>query len=132
VRESALQLGRSEGLQFVATADDEGNGLDRACSYLVQGRVPVSSFWTLVAVDEAWTSVVAPQTDGALRSSQIIRENDGNFIIHVGTQLRPGNWLELAGEGPFALAITLYDTTALSGFNAADMHMPSLRREACR
>lgn len=132
VRESAFQLGRSEGLQFVATADDGGDALDRACTYIVEGRVPVSAFWTLAAVDDAWTGVAAPDTDGALRSSQVIRENDGSFIIHVGTQLRSGNWMELAGAGPFSLVLTLYDTTALSGFNAADMHMPALRREACR
>ncbi len=131
VRESALQLGRSEGMQFVATADGNGDPLDRACSYRLEGRVPVSTFWTLVAVDSDWTNLAAPDTDGALRSSQVVRNNDGSFTIYVGTALRPGNWLELAGEGPFSLALTLYDTTALSGFNA-DMRLPSIVREGCR
>lgn len=132
VRESALQLGRAEGLQFVATTDSEGNGLDRSCSYVVEGRVPVSAFWSLVAVDEAWTNLAAPDGDGALRSSQVARENDGRFIIHVGTQLRSGNWMELTGEGAFSLALSLYDTTALSGFNASDMRLPTITIEGCR
>src|SRR5690606_12247799 len=53
-REAALQMGRSEGLVFVATSDSAGAPLDRACSYRVDGHVPVSTFWTLVAVDEDW------------------------------------------------------------------------------
>lgn len=131
VRESALQLGRAEGLQFVATTDDGGEPLRLDCTYVLAGRVPVSTFWTLVAVDPAWTNLAAADTDGALRSSQLARNNDGSFTIHVGTALRPGNWLELTGSGPMTLALTLYDTTALSGFSADDMRLPTITLEGC-
>jgi hypothetical protein len=40
-------------------------------------------------------------------------------------------WLELAGSGTFSLVLTLYDTTALSSFAAADMTMPSITMEDC-
>ena len=131
VRESALQLGRAEGLQFVATTDDSGEALDLSCSYTVTGRVPVSTFWTIVAVDADWTNLAAPDTDGAMRSSEIARNNDGSFTLHVGTALHPGNWLELTGLGPMSLVLTLYDTTALSGFSADDMRLPRIIRETC-
>lgn len=131
VRESALQLGRAEGLQFVATTDDSGDALDLSCSYTVTGRVPVSTFWTIVAVDADWTNLAAPDTDGAMRSSEIARNNDGSFTLHVGTALHPGNWLELTGEGPMSLVLTLYDTTALSGFSADDMRLPRIIKGTC-
>jgi hypothetical protein len=131
VRESALQLGRAEGLQFVATTDDSGEALDLSCSYTVTGRVPVSTFWTIVAVDADWTNLAAPDTDGAMRSSEVARNNDGSFTLHVGTALHPGNWLELTGEGPMSLVLTLYDTTALSGFSADDMRLPRIIRGTC-
>lgn len=131
-REAALQLGRSEGLQFVATTDSDEAPLNLACSYRIAGRVPVSTFWTLSAVDMDWVNMAAPGTDAALRSSEIVRQSDGAMVIHVGTGLRPGNWLELAGNGDFQLVLTLYDTTALSSFASADMTMPSITMEDCR
>lgn len=130
-REAALQLGRSEGLQFVATTDSDNAPLKLECSYLLAGHVPVSTFWTLSAVDATWVNLAAPGTDPALRSSEIVRETDGMFRVHIGTRLRPGNWLELAGEGEFQLVLTLYDTTALSGFASSDASMPSITLEQC-
>ncbi|MFC3706146.1 DUF1214 domain-containing protein [Devosia honganensis] len=130
-REAALQLGRSEGLQFIARTDSDGAALDLACSYRLDGHMPISTFWTLSAVDAEWINLAAPGTDAALRSSEIARTDDGAVRIHVGTRLRPSNWLELAGEGPFSLVLNLYDTTALSGFSSADMVMPSVTLEDC-
>ncbi len=131
-REGALHLGRSEGLQFVANASSDGEPLDLSCSYRLDGRVPVSSFWTLKAIDANWVNLAAPDTDLALRSSEIARETDGALRIHVGTSLRPGNWLELTGTGPFSLVLTLYDTMALSGFGSGDATLPTITREDCR
>jgi hypothetical protein len=131
-REAALQLGRSEGLQFSAISDSEGSPLDLACSYRLDGHVPVSAFWTLVALDVDGINLAAKGADIAIRSSEIARTAEGAIRLHVGTTLSPGNWLELAGAGPFRLALTLYDTTALSGFSASDMIMPTITREGCR
>ncbi|WP_338722939.1 DUF1214 domain-containing protein [Devosia sp. XK-2] len=130
-REAALQLGRSEGLQFIATTDSDNAPLDLACSYLIAGHVPVSTFWTLSAVDPNWVNIATPGGDAALRSSDIVRQPDGAMNIHVGTRLRPQNWLELAGSGPFQFVLTLYDTTALSGFASSDTAMPSITLEDC-
>lgn len=130
-RDAALQLGRSEGLQFTATTDRDGQPLDLACTYRLEGHVPVSTFWTLVAVNGEAINLAAPGADLALRSSEINRANSGAMIVHVGKRLSPGNWLELAGEGPFTLKLTLYDTTAFSGFGSDNDTMPTIIREDC-
>lgn len=130
-REAALQLGRSEGLRFLATTDSAGNLLDLSCSYRIDGHVPVSTFWTLAAVNEDWINLAAPDTDAALRSSEVVRAGDGSLRIHVGTRLKPGSWLELTGTGPFSLVMTLYDSTALSSFASSDMTMPAITQEDC-
>ncbi|MBJ3785160.1 DUF1214 domain-containing protein [Devosia sediminis] len=129
-REAALQLGRSEGLRFVATTDSANAPLDLNCTYRLEGHVPVSTFWTLAAIDDDWINLAAPETDAALRSSEVIRSPDGSLSILVGTRLVPGTWLELAGSGAFSLVLTLYDTTALSSFSS-DISMPSIVREEC-
>jgi len=131
-REAALQLGQSEGLEFLATTDSDGAPLDLACSYMVAGHVPVSTFWTLSAVDSEWVNLAAAGTDATLRSSEIVRQPDGAMQLHVGTRLRPGNWLELTGNGTFQLVLTLYDTRALSSISSSDTTMPSITLEDCQ
>ena len=129
-REAALQLGQSEGLQFTATVDSDGEPLTRACTYRIEGKTPLATFWTLVALDAQGINIAAPDTDLAIRSTGIARANDGAVIVNVGTRLMPGTWLELIGEGPFVLELTLYDTAVFSGFSS-DESMPSIIRGDC-
>lgn len=129
-RTASLQLGQAEGLQFAAITDSDGEPLTRACTYQLDGRTPLANFWTLVALDEGGVNIAAPDTDLAVRSSGIARRNDGSLVIDVSTRLRPGNWLELSGEGPFQLLLTLYDTAVFSGFSS-DESMPAILRGEC-
>jgi hypothetical protein len=129
-REASLQLGQSEGLQFSAATDSAGEPLTLACSYRIEGKTPLATFWTLVAVDPFGRNLAAPDQPLALRSTDIARANDGSIIINVGKSLLPFNWLELAGQGPFTLELTLYDTAVFSGFSS-DESMPSIIREGC-
>ena len=129
-REAALQLGQAEGLQFTATTDSDGQPLTRTCGYRIEGKTPLASFWTLVALDERGINIAAPDSEPAMRSTGIARANDGAVAINVGTRLMAGNWLELTGEGPFVLELTLYDTAVFSGFSS-DESMPAILRGDC-
>ncbi|WP_316359502.1 DUF1214 domain-containing protein [Devosia sp.] len=129
-RTAAFELGQSEGLEFIAAIDSDGEPLTRDCAYRIEGKTPLATFWTLVAVDEDGINVAAPDVAPAMRSSGIARADDGSIIINVGTSLLPQNWLELTGEGPFKLVLTLYDTAAFSGFSS-DASMPSIIRGDC-
>ena len=129
-RTAAFELGQSEGLQFTATSDSDGQPLTRDCSYRILGKTPLATFWTLVAQDETGINIAAPDVAPAIRSSAIARAEDGSIIINIGTSLLPLNWLELSGEGPFKLVLTLYDTAAFSGFSS-DASMPAIIRGKC-
>ena len=129
-RTAAFELGQSEGLQFTAKTDSDGQPLTRACAYRIDGKTPLATFWTLVAQDETGINIAAPDVAPAIRSSAIARAADGSIIVNVGTRLLPLNWLELSGEGPFRLVLTLYDTAAFSGFSS-DASMPSITRGDC-
>lgn len=130
VRAGTFQLGLSEGIQFVASTDSEGEPLTRACSYRIEGTTPVSTFWTLVAVDDAGINIAAPHGPAVVRSQDLARGEGGAIVINLGTRLAARNWLELAGDGPFALRLTLYDTVVSSGFGGS-LAMPGIAREAC-
>ena len=130
-RDGRLQLGQSEGLQFTATADSQGQPLTRNCRYRLTGRTPVASFWTLVAVDAEGVNIARPDAEAALNSARISRQPDGTLLVYIGKTLSPQNWLEITGEGPFALSLTLYDTAVFGGLGPSVDAMPAIEREAC-
>lgn len=129
-RTAAFELGQAEGLQFTASTDSDDEELTRNCSYRIDGKTPLATFWTLVALDEAGINIAAADVSPVMRSSDIARTDDGSIRINVGTRLLPLNWLELTGQGSFKLVLTLYDTAAFSGFSS-DASMPTIIRGDC-
>lgn len=130
-RRGTLQLGSSEGLQFIAETDSDGQLLDRACTYFLDGKTPTATMWTLVAVDEHGRNVAASDALIYLDSNHLSRAADGSALISVGPALAPNDWLEIAGTGPFRILINLYDTTLNSGLDWSTAEMPSITRGTC-
>lgn len=130
-RSGALQLGQSEGLEFIASTDSDGRALDRACTYRVHGTTPVASFWTLVAETADGANIARPDGVESMHSARLVRDGDGSATIFVGKALSPLNWLEITGDGPFVLALTLYDTAAFGGVGSGADTLPVIDREAC-
>lgn len=130
-RNAALQLGQSEGVQLVATTDSDGERLDRKCRYRIDGRTPTSTFWTLAPVAADGTSVAAAGGPAEFHSKRIARSNDGSMQLYVSRTLAPLNWLEVTGDGPFQLELTLYDTSLFSAVGGNDTILPAIIREAC-
>lgn len=130
-RNSGLQLGLSEGIQFIATTDSDGRSLNRDCRYRVDGNTPTATFWTLVPFGPDGSAITERDGVTDLVSSRVARANDGSLQIYIGKRLAPLNWLEITGEGAFSLALTLYDTTLFSGISSNQTTLPSIIREAC-
>jgi hypothetical protein len=131
-RTGALQLGLTEGLQFVAQSDSSGIPLDRACRYRIEGVTPVASFWTLLAADLDGGVIARPGGPLAFNSSRIAREADDSMILYVSRSIAPMNWLEITGEGPFELVLTLYDSSVFAGVGSGVEGLPTITREACQ
>lgn len=130
-RNGALQLGASEGLQFVASTDSDGRQLDRSCRYRIDGTTPLATFWTLVPMAPDSTPIARPGGPAAFNSTRIARAGDGSMLLYVSKTLSPYNWLEITGDGAFVLALTLYDTSSFTGIAPAVGTLPSIIREAC-
>jgi len=131
-RTGALFLARAEGIRFVAKKDSDGQLLKRNCAYRVDGVMPVSAFWTLVATDPNGALISAKGTPPAINSRRLARNEDGSALIRVSPFLAAGNWLEIVGAGNFKLVLTLYDTSVFSGFGALDQPLPSILPEGCQ
>ena len=130
-RRGTLQLGSSEGLQFIAETDSDGQALERSCTYRLDGKTPTATMWTLAAVDEHGRSIAASNDLLYLDSNHLSRAADGSALISVGPSLAPNDWLEITGSGPFRLVLSLYDTTIISGSDWAGAEMPSITQESC-
>ena len=130
-RAGALQLGTSEGLQFIATTDSDGQRLDRNCRYRIDGTTPVSTFWTLTPLGPGNEIITRPDTPPSFNSTRVARATDGSLQLYVSKSLSPRNWLEIAGDGPFSLMLTLYDTSSFAGVGSEQARLPSIIREAC-
>lgn len=130
-RSGALQLGISEGLQFVATTDSDGQKLDRSCRYRIDGATPTATFWTLVPVAADHTVISRPDGEAAFNSTRVARNTDGSMELYVSKSLSPRNWLEIEGDGAFSLVLTLYDTASVNGVGSSNAKLPAIIREAC-
>ena len=130
-RTGALQLGQSEGVQYVAHLDSAGEPLDRRCTYRIAGPTPTAAFWTLTPETPEGMPVATPEGPAAFNSTRLARGNDGAPILHLGPKLSSGNWIETTGTGPMTIVLTLYDVAALGGTAGTPSGLPAITREAC-
>ncbi len=78
------------------------------------------------------SNIARPDGEITLDSRHVARANDGSMVLYVSPSLAPDNWLEIAGQGPFQLRLTLYDPSNVSGSGAAVQTLPTITKEACR
>lgn len=127
-----LTLGLGEGIVFRALSDSAGRPLRLDCTYRLAGQMPPARVWTLAAfTPEGRLIQPGDGRPGWLVSQSLLRADDNAVRIAIGPAAMPGNWLAVAGRGPFILALTLYDTSASSSSGGAELEMPSLATEGC-
>lgn len=134
-REGALALGQGEGVVFSARRDSAGRDLDPSCTYRLEGDLPPARFWTLYTIDaEDHPVFEAGSPDSrvtALNSQALLRGEDGTAAVTLARSIQPGNWLKTPAEAPYALVLTLYDTTIAGSARIAGVSMPSLTQAGC-
>ena len=131
-READLALGRAEGLVFTARRDSDGRALVAECRYRIHGSLPPARFWTLYARGANHSVIMTDSGRApALHSASLLRGPDNTAPVTVSRHAAPGNWLAIAGTGPFALVLTLYDTAITSSARIAEVELPRITREGC-
>ncbi|WP_110750688.1 DUF1214 domain-containing protein [Phyllobacterium leguminum] len=124
-RSGTLALGVAEGVTFQASRDTAGRLFDRDCTYRITGPTPPARFWTLYAADRSLAPLPSPpDMPPAIHSRQLLRHQDGSFIITVSPKAQAGNWLPISGSGPFVLVMTFYDTPVGNSTGLSDLTLP--------
>ena len=131
-RSGEMPLGLTEGVSFVATADDRGDSLDPRCDFIVSGATPTARFWTLTALTPDGRLIDTKDGKHGWTSSEATRDSDGKFSIIIAREARAGNWLPVAAGKPFILLLRLYDTVLSASSNSLDASlMPGIARGRC-
>ena len=109
-RSGELPIGMGDGVSFYARTDDAGHNLDGRCMFAISGMTPAARYWTLTLYDAQGRLVANAIHRHGFTSEEIIRDNDGQFLISAAPLARPGNWLPTGGIEQFVLILRLYDT----------------------
>ena len=131
-RSGDVPLGVGEGLAFVASVDSAGRDLDGNCSYRVGSVTPQARYWTLTVYDADGRPARTDLGRSGMTSAEILRRDDGSFLVELSRTVRPGNWLQLPSSASFTLILRLYDTPVAAGSAALDARvLPSIERGEC-
>ncbi|GGE36961.1 membrane protein [Agaricicola taiwanensis] len=127
-RRGRIPLAVGDGLEFSAATDSSGEPLRGTCRYAVEGASVPARYWT-IAVQT--TREFLPQARHALTSVELLRRENGNFIVNVANGAQAGNWIATPESGPFLLVLRLYDTPLAAGPSAGAVAFPQIRQVAC-
>jgi hypothetical protein len=131
-RTGELPIGAGDGVAFYANTDDSGGAFDGRCTYVVSGMTPAARYWTLTLYDPQGRLVPNTVDRHGFTSAEIVRETDGHFVINVGPQARPGNWLPSGGVEHFVMVWRLYDTPiGVASLTTKEGPMPAVVRKSC-
>jgi len=133
-RLGTLPLSAEMTLSYVAYSDSDGRRLHSSCDYLVEGREPGTSWWSLTVFDDRGELIANAAQRYAFTSQSIALRPDGTFIVALARDARPGNWLPTGGAGRLALVFTTLDasTPILAKPADAQKPLPIIRRVQCR
>lgn len=131
-RTGTLPVALGDGVAFYARADDRGRAFDGRCNVELSGITPAARFWTLTLYDRDGKLVANAINRYGFTSHEVIRRNDGHFIIDVSPRARAGNWLPTGGIGAYELVLRFYDTPVGVATRAErEAPMPAIVTRAC-
>ncbi len=134
VKNGILQLSSDAAGVFQANTDSFGAYLHSSCDYLIEGPYAAGMWWSISIFDQRGKLIANDAARYAFTSDTVAANPDGSYIITLGRDARPGNWLPTGGAGRLALVFTILDpATGLSEEERGGRHKltPTIRRENC-
>ena len=133
-RLGTLELTTEIARSYVAYTDSDGGKLHSSCDYLVEGREPGTSWWSITVFDDKGELIANPVKRYAFTSQSIAIRPDGTFAVTLSREATPGNWLPTGGAGRLALVFTTLDARAplITAQDGNETALPEIRLVKCR
>lgn len=126
-----LALSKEEAVYFVATEDDEGEGLTTDCTYRVSGGDLPAEWWSLTLYDGAYL----PDNDDehlSVDATSVELAADGTWSAHLGPSPDPEqDWISTAGADRPNLVLRLYLPEDSVLADPTSVPPPAITRLAC-
>lgn len=119
---------------FEARTDSQGARLHSSCNYVVDGATMRGLWWSLAVFDSRGKLIANDADRYDFTADTIALNPNGSFLVSLGRDARPGNWLPTSGAGRLVLVFTVLDpATGLSAEERAERntHLPIIKREGC-
>lgn len=129
-----LRISSDSAGVFEASVDDGGARLHSSCNYVIEGSDMGRLWWSLAVYNTAGELIANDADRYTFTSDTVALNPDGTFLITLGRDARPGNWLPTGGAGRLILNFTILDpSTGLSESDRAERNnmLPAVRREGC-
>lgn len=134
VQSGVLRLAADSAGVFEAFTDASGAYLHSSCDYVLEGPYAGGAWWSIAVFDSSGNMISNDAGRYAFTSDTAATNPDGSYIVTLGRDARPGNWLPTSGAGRLVVVFTLLDpATGLSEEERAERYklLPEIRQEAC-
>jgi hypothetical protein len=133
-RSGALFISSDSAGVFEARTDLQGSRLHSSCDYVLEAPATGGQWWSIAVFDDAGMLISNDAGRYAFTSDTAALNPDGSFVVTLGRDARPGNWLPTGGAGRLTLVYTLLDPASGLSNPARDQRaklLPTIRREGC-
>lgn len=134
VQSGVLRLSADSAGVFEASTDASGAYLHSSCDYVLEGPYAGGAWWSIAVFDASGNMISNDAGRYAFTSDTAASNPDGSYIVTLGRDARPGNWLPTSGAGRLVVVFTLLDpATGLSEEERKERYklLPEIRQEAC-
>lgn len=134
VQSGMLRLSADSAGVFEASTDASGAYLHSSCDYVLEGPYAGGAWWSIAVFDAAGNLISNDAARYAFTSDTAASNPDGSYIVTLGRDARPGNWLPTSGAGRIVAVFTLLDPpTGLSEDQRKERYklLPEIRQESC-
>jgi hypothetical protein len=129
-----LRISSDSAGTFEARTDNLGARLHSSCDYIIEAPSQHGLWWSLAVFDSNGRLIANDADRYAFTSDTVAPNPNGSFVIALGRDARPGNWLPTGGAGRLVVVFTVLDpATGLSSEarEARNQALPVIRREGC-
>ena len=129
-----LRIASNSAGIFEARTDNLGARLHSSCNYVIEGSNMSGMWWSLAVFDSRGRLIANDSNRYTFTADTVAPNPNGSFIVTLGRDARPGNWLPTSGAGRLVLVLTILDpSTGLSDEARAERNkvLPIIRREGC-